>query len=343
MWSSALAGRLGHAAAQRPADAALELLAQLLRPEPVDEELQPRLAARLAVLLGVAEDRRHPLDDLGRLLGRHEDVEPAGEARVRGQAAADAQVEPLRAVLGHGGGQRDVVDEPARAVLGAPGHRDLELARQVRVELVVEEVLVDRLRRRVAVDDLVVRQARERAAHDVADDVAARPGGGQPHPIEPGEDLGHVLQPDPVDLEALAGGAVDDPAPEVARDRGHDLRLVGAEHALDDLRAQHEVAVVGVVLVEAVPLEEADVIGVERLPAVAGGPEQLGKDVQPVRLRLDAFDLAHEGVPDGTNGPRRIQVFGSGLRSMCARRVCIRTRAACSYRRPMPSRQGVTP
>ena len=37
-------------------------------------------------------------------------------------------------------GQRDVVDQAARAVLGAAGDRDLVLAREVRVELVVEEV-----------------------------------------------------------------------------------------------------------------------------------------------------------------------------------------------------------
>ena len=134
-------------------------------PIAVDEELQPGLAARLAVLLGVAEDRGDAGDDLGGLLGRDEDVEPAREARAAREAAADAQVE-ARACRRRGSraGERDVVDQPARAVLAAAGDRDLVLARQVRVELVVEEVLVDRLGRGVAVDDLVVGDAGQRCS-----------------------------------------------------------------------------------------------------------------------------------------------------------------------------------
>jgi hypothetical protein len=96
-----------------------------------------------------------------------------------------------------------------------------------------------------------------------------------------------------VDLEALARRAVDHAAAEVARDRGHHLGLIGAEHALDHLHAQHEVPVVRVVRVQAVPLQEADVVGVERLPALARGTEELGEYVETVRRRLDAFDLAH--------------------------------------------------
>src|SRR5262249_12521621 len=101
------------------------------------------------------------------------------------------------------------------------------------------------------------------------------------------------VERDPVDLEALARRAVDDPAAEVARDRGHHLGLVGAQHALDHLRTEHEVPVVGVVRVEAVPLEEADVVGVQRFPALARGAEELREYDQTVRRRLDAFDLAH--------------------------------------------------
>ena len=271
----------------------LELLAQRLGADAVDEELQARLAARLPVLLGVAEDAGHPGDDLGRLLGRDEDVHPAREARLGGEAAADAQVEAARAVLGDRAGERDVVDQAARAVLAAARDRDLVLAREVRVELVVEEVVVDRLGGGVAVDDLVVREAGERAADHVAGDVAAGAGRGHPDALEAVEDLGDVLQPDPVDLEALARRAVDDAAAELLGDPGHRLGLSGAQLALDDLDAHHEMPVAGVVRVEAVPLEEADVIGVERLPALARGAEQLRKDVEAVRLRLDAFDLAH--------------------------------------------------
>ena len=181
-----------HAAGQLAAQAALELLAVGLGPDRVDQELQPRAAALLAVLLGVAEDRGDAGDDLRRLLGLDEDVEPAGEVRRARQAAADPQVEARRAVGRDHAGQRDIVDQAARAVLAAAGDRDLVLARQVRVELVAEEVLVDGLGGRVAVDDLLVADAGQRAADDVARDVAAGALGGQPAGVEALEDLGDL-------------------------------------------------------------------------------------------------------------------------------------------------------
>ena len=95
---------------------------------------------------------------------------------------------------------------------------------------------------------------------------------------------GMLSSRDPVDLEALARRAVDDAAAEVLGDRGHRLGLRRAQLALDDLDAHHEMPVAGVVRVEAVPLEEADVVGVQRLPPLARGAEELGKYVEPVRL-----------------------------------------------------------
>ena len=245
------------------AEPAHELGAEAVGAERVDEELQPRAAALGAVLVGVAEDRGDLGDHLGRLLGRHEDVDGAREARRAGEPAADADVEAARAVLVDRARQGEVVDEAARAVLAAAGDRDLVLAREVRVELVVEEVGVDRLGRGVAVEDLVVADPGERAADDVAGDVAAGARRRHPDLLEPREDLGDLVEGEPVVLEALAGRAVDDPAGEVVGDRRHHLRLVGGEDALDDLRPEHEVAVLRVVRVEAVPLQAHHVVVVE--------------------------------------------------------------------------------
>ena len=77
---------LRDAVAQVAADARDDLGAQAVAAEAVDEELQARLAARLPVLVGVAEDAGDRGDDLGGLLGRDEDVDPAGEARLRWRA-----------------------------------------------------------------------------------------------------------------------------------------------------------------------------------------------------------------------------------------------------------------
>ena len=256
---AAQAGRLGDAGPQRPADALDELLAEGLGTDAVEQELQPGATPLGAVLVGVAEDGGHALDDLGGLLGRHEDVDPAREAGRVGEPAAHAQIEAARAVGGDRGREGDVVDQPAGAVLGATRDRDLVLARKVRVELVAEEVAVDGLGRGVAVEDLLVADAGERAADDVARDVAAGALRGEPAGVETAEDLRDLLEPDPVDLEALARRAVDDPAAEVLGDRGDRPRLLGGQHALDDLDALHEVAVARVVRVQAVPLQAGDV------------------------------------------------------------------------------------
>ena len=261
-----------------------ELLAQAVGPDLVDQELQPRLAALGAVLVGVAEDRGDPGDDLGRLLRRDEDVDRAREARRAGEPAADADVEAGGAVLVDRARQRDVVDEAARAVLLAARDGDLVLAREVRVELVVEEVLVDRLRDRVAVGDLLVADAGQRAADDVAGDVAAGAGGREPDLLQPREDLGDLVERQPVVLEALARRAIDDPAGEVVGDLGHHLGLVGGQHALHDLRAQHEVAVLRVVRIQPVPLEPHEVVVVQRFPAHLGRPHERGEDVEAVLL-----------------------------------------------------------
>ena len=69
-----------------------------------------------------------------------------------------------------------------------------------------------------------------------------------------------------------------------------------------------------VVRVEAVPLEEADVIGVERLPPLARGAEQLREHVEAVRIGLDAFDFAHGVRGDGTHRTGKSQGIGSGFR-----------------------------
>ena len=74
--------------------------------------LQPGLAARLAVLLGLTEDRGDARDQLRRLLPRDEVGHPAREVGVRGEPSAHAEVEARRAVVADRARERDVVDEP---------------------------------------------------------------------------------------------------------------------------------------------------------------------------------------------------------------------------------------
>ena len=152
--------------------------------------------------------------------------------------------------------------------------------------------------RRVAVDDLVVRDAGHRAADDVAGDVAARPGRRQADRLEPAQDLGHRRERDPVDLDALAGGAVQHAAAVVLGDPRQDLGLLARQDALHDLHAEHEVAVLRVVLVQPVPLEPEEVVVAECVPPLARAPQHVLACVERVLLMLDAFVLVHLADPN---------------------------------------------
>src|SRR5262249_11828491 len=199
------------APAPRPAGGAPGLAREPPAPQAVEENLAPRPPPPLPEIVRVTEDRRDVLHDLRRLVGGHEHVDPAREARRVREAAADPDVEAWRAAVAHRAGEGEVVDEPARAVLGAAGDGDLVLGREVRVDAVVEEPVVDRERGGAAVHHLAVADAGERAADDVPRDVAAGAGSGEPDRRQPLEDAGDLLEPDPVDLRRLARGAVDDP------------------------------------------------------------------------------------------------------------------------------------
>ena len=65
---------------QCPSDAVFELGAERVGADTVEQELEACLAAGGAVLVGVAEDPGDLLDDLDRLLGRDEYVDPPREA-----------------------------------------------------------------------------------------------------------------------------------------------------------------------------------------------------------------------------------------------------------------------
>jgi hypothetical protein len=159
---------------------------------------------------------------------------------------------------------------------------------------------VDRLGGRVPVDELLVADARQGAADHVAGDVAAGALDREADAVQPLVDLGDVVERDPVDLDALPRRAVEEAAAEVGGDARDRVRLLTGEHALDDLDAQHEVAVLGVVGVQTPPLQARHVVVVERLPALVRGSHELRVDVEPVLLLLDALDLVHG--PSGCRG-----------------------------------------
>jgi hypothetical protein len=132
-----------------------------------------------------------------------EHAQPLGQSRRHAQPAADPQV-VARAQFGvHDADQRDVVDLVHHIEAGVAGDRTLELARQVRDVGVADEPLDDLIDHRRGVDDLVGGDAGHGGAQHHPGAVAAGLGGDQPDRLEPAPDLGHVFDPDPVQLHVL--------------------------------------------------------------------------------------------------------------------------------------------
>ena len=287
----------------------LERLANLLGAHLVDEELHPGAVAVLAVAV-VAEQRRERPADLAGLLGRHEHVETAGEARfVAREAAADVDVEAAHGLavdLLRGRFEGEVVDIALPTALPAAGHGDLPLPREVRVVLVALVRLVEALRDGERVDVFVLVLAGDRTADDVAPGVAAGLLGREPDRFESLEDVRHVLDVYPVELDRLAGGPVDPavaehrvldrPAGVLVGDVGDDLGLSGLQDAVRRPDAQHEVALLAVSLVvQSPPLEPLEpgvvfVVG-NRVPPLVREPEEVLPYLLAVDLGLPVFHV----------------------------------------------------
>ncbi len=127
------------------------------------------------------------------------------------------------------------------------------------------------------------------------------------------EDLGHVLDAQPVQLQALARRDVAGRAPEAHREVADRAQLLGRHGAVRHAHAQHQVAVLlGPLRVQAPPLREREVVGRERVEAArARSDQQVLQDVEAVLALLDALDLraqislstGHSRAPSSSSDP----------------------------------------
>ena len=220
-------------------------------------------------------------------------AEPAAHARRRAEPAADPHVVADPEVRSVHADQADVVDLVLRAVVAAARDGDLVLAGQVREAPVADEVGDERVHDGARVEVLVRRDAGQRAADDVAPHVAAGLRAGQADLVEGREDVRHVLQPQPVELDALPGGDVGEGAAVADREVGDRPQLPRVQLPVRDAHPQHEVAVLlGPLRVDAPPLREGQVVRLERgEAAVACRVDEIVDDVEPVLPFLDPLDL----------------------------------------------------
>jgi hypothetical protein len=227
-----------------------------------------------------------------RLLRPDERAEPLGEHRVGGQAAADPDVVAGLALVVDHADERDVVDLVDRALRRAAGQRRLELARQVGELRAADVALGDLVELRGGVDDLVGVDPGERATEDDARRVAARLGRGKADRLQRLPDRRDGLDLDPVQLDVLPVGEVGGAAGVLGRHVGDRAQLVGVQLAAVDAHAQHEVAVVEVLVLQDRGLTAVDpgaALGVEAVPAEPSA-QVGGVDGVEAGLGVDADD-----------------------------------------------------
>ncbi len=173
------------------------------------------MGAPLAQFRGVAVNLRDRARAVNRLIHRNKEVDVLRDMRLGGQPAAD--IEMVAVLAGHGmlrADHRKVVDLRQRAVHRTRDHGNLIFARQIAVLLgMLQKELVERLDGRADVEQLVVRQPRHRAAGDIPRDIAARSRRRDSDRVQAPQDIRHLLDLEPVELEGLA-----------RRDIGHAMR-----------------------------------------------------------------------------------------------------------------------
>ena len=125
------------------------------------------------------------------------------------------------------------------AVMGSAGDGDLELSRQV-AELGVEtRPLADDLAVDPRVLDLVRCDTRVFVGRGVADAIAVALDPVHLDRSELSQDLGHVFEPDPVELHVLACGPVPVILVVGAGNMGQRAYLLAREHTVGHVDAQH--------------------------------------------------------------------------------------------------------
>jgi len=172
----------------------------------------------------------------------------------------------------------------------------------------VPDDLLDRAGR---VEDLVRRDAGDRAAEDHARDVAARLGRAQTDVLEPPPDLGDVLDADPVQLDVVPIGEVGGVAGELGRDPADGAELLGRQGAAVHPHPEHEVAVLELVRLERRGPPAVDpgfALRVQAPPAEASVQVVVGDRVEALD-RVDALDaFAHvEAVVLGLHRLARVE------------------------------------
>ena len=206
------------------------------------------------------------------------------------------------------------------------------LARQIEVVAMAQEIGHHLLQHRAAVEQLLGIQAGHGTSCNVAHRIAAAAHRRQADALEGREHLGQLLDLDPMQLDVLAGRELGIIAAEPLRKLADGAVLGRRQDAAGDLDAQHEVAHLGLVVVQAVPLKADHILFGDVQVVALGQLRDLVDDVQRELLRLEALDVvALEHQVSVRRCPRSRHSIRCRPRSCRPGRCCLRLGASALF------------
>src|SRR5208283_823334 len=240
-----------------------------------------------------------------------------------GKALNGCRLEAGATKRAEGGSEGDVVDFGIGAPVGAGGDGDFEFAREI-VEIgIAGELLIDGESDGRDVGDFACVETGERAASDVAGDIAAGAGGAEADAVQLVEEVGEGFDADPVELDVLADGDVGNAIAVAIGEIGDGVELTAGEEAVGDAYAHHEEGNGATFTARAANDAEAVTLGVNA-PGPEIGGEPFGRngrvaaageiadgvEVQPgIHLALEALDALGLGFLEF--GHVQLPVFSS--------------------------------
>ncbi len=216
----------------------LDLLAQRLKALLVHQDLDARLELVVAPSFEIV-DSQDRLDVSQEVALGEKIADLAPDHRRSPKPSADINRKAdLARIVAHDL-QSDVMRLDHRAIVRCAVDGDLELARQKREFGMERRPLPHDFGVRARVGDLVMRDAGEMVGRHIANAVSRGLDRVHLDARELGQNVGHILERRPVELEILAGGEMTVAAVVIARDLGQLSHLARVENAVRDRDAQH--------------------------------------------------------------------------------------------------------
>ncbi len=201
----------------------------------------------------ITEQRHNSGCDLKRFFRFDKYIEFLRQMRFCGESAAHHHMEPgsfLSVNDFDSRGIRQIVDLGLSIVIVIGGDRQLEFTRQVGEIPVQHKEIIQLLHDSGRIEQLVLVDSRQRITHDGPRTIPAGFIGIERGSLQSPENVREILNRQPVKLDSLPGGYINQPTPVQSGDLGNGSRLFRGHNSGIDADTHHEMAVSRLLLID---------------------------------------------------------------------------------------------